>query len=191
MRKTNTGKQKTERKSRMEKYRELTGLCLMPGVNNDKLEAFRQKYINDPSKVVPMHITLLNRFFLPGAMNAEIVNKLKAIAGRTQRFEFWAKPLSCFPTSNVLYLTPSPLAPVEAMTQALYDAFPEYHTDFCGFSTYHMTIALGNPKKKMDDIIKEYQEIFEYKPLRFEARSLDMFHLSENKWTKCLSFDLA
>ena len=54
-----------------------------------------------------------------------------------------------------------------------------------------MTIAIGNPKKKMNDIIKEYLEIFEYAPLRFEARSMDMFHLSENKWTKYLSFDLA
>ena len=170
---------------------ELAGLCLMPGVNNDKLEIFRQKYINDPGKVVPMHITLLYRFYLPGEMNAEIVDKLTAIAGRTSGFEFWAKPLSTFPTSNVLYLTPSPSAPVEALTQALYDAFPAFHTDPCGFPTYHMTIAFGNPKEKMDDIVKEYLETFEYAPLRFEARSLDMFHFSEEKWTKYLSFDLA
>jgi 2'-5' RNA ligase len=167
-----------------------TGLCLMPRINNDAIESFRYKYINDPGKEIPLHITLLYRFLLPEEMDAATIEKLKAIAASTRRFEFWAKPLASFPTSNVLYLLPSPVTPIENLTQALYDAFPAFHTDLYGYPTYHMTVAFNNPKEKTDDIIKEYLQTFEYNPLQFEAGSIDMFVFSDNEWTRYMSFEL-
>ena len=89
-------------------------------------------------------------------ISEDVTEKLQEVADLTERFTFFAKPISSFPTSKVLYLSPSPVTPIEALTQKLYDAFPEFKNPEA-YYLYHMTIAMGYDKEKESD---SYQRIY-------------------------------
>ncbi len=91
-------------------------LCLFPEKVINGLEEFRRRYIINPGRDVPFHVTLQDNFLLPNEIDESAIKKLKRIAGNTPVFEFCAKPLSSFPTSKVLYLSPSPVTPIERLT---------------------------------------------------------------------------
>ncbi len=151
-------------------------LCLFPENEISELENFRRKYIINPGKDVPFHVTLLDSFLLPGEIDDSVVEKLKRIARKTSKFEFWAKPLSSFPSSSVLYLSPSPVTSIEKLTGELYKEFPAFDKNKYGFPIYHMTIALGNPDKERNKIVDEYFEKFGKIPLRLKAGCLGIYN---------------
>lgn len=164
-------------------------LCLLPENNIQGLEEFRRKYINSPGKDVPFHITLLYNFYLPKELTKEEINLLKDIARITPKFEFLAKPLSSFPTTNVLYLTPTPATPLEELSQKLYEAFPKFDQG-PGFPVFHMTIALGNEIEKTGKIVTEYVDSFSYKPLELVADKIGMFIQKDGKWEQYLCVNI-
>ncbi len=152
-----------------------SALALLPETGINGLEEFRQKHIHHPGKDVPFHVTLLPSFLLPGEINDEIENKLIGIARSTKQFVFFAKPLSSFPTNKVLYLTPSPVTPIEEMAEKLYDEFPDYGNCKKGFHAYHMSIASYYNLESQQNIIDEYIETFSYQPLKLRAGSIGVF----------------
>ncbi|MTI96285.1 MAG: 2'-5' RNA ligase family protein [Firmicutes bacterium] len=161
-------------------------LCLIPEHGIQGLERFRRQYINHSGRDIPFHVTLLDSFPLPAVDEA---NKLKRIARETSRFEFVANPISSFPTTNVLYLTPSPLAPIEELTQRLYRVFPEFRPQ-TGFPVFHMTVALGNPEPQNKEIIATYFAQFGKQPLPLRAKSLSVYTQSDEQWHRCLTAEL-
>ncbi len=165
-------------------------ICLIPLNEIEGLEEFRQKYINSPGKAVPFHVTLLSNFYLPHDIDETAIYKLREIARNTPKFEFAAKPLSSFPTTNVLYLTPSPATHLEELVTRLHDAFPKFHKPEYGLPVFHMTIALGNKPESTEEIIGEYKEHFGYKPLPLVAGYIAIFVQKEYQWHQHLSFEL-
>ncbi|QNO14272.1 2'-5' RNA ligase family protein [Alkalicella caledoniensis] len=165
-------------------------MCLIPDNEIEGLENFRQKYINGPGKSVPFHVTLLSNFYLPKEIDESIINTLTEIARSTGKFKFAAKPLSIFPTTNVIYLTPSPATHIEALTTRLHDAFPKFYKPEYGLPIFHMTIALGNPPEATDKITYEYKEQFGYKPLPLTAGHIAIYVQKGEEWHHYLSLDL-
>lgn len=152
-----------------------SALALLPEKSIKDLEEFRKKYILHPSSNVPFHVTLLPVFFLPEEINDEIEDKIKGIAINIDKFPLYAKPLSSFPTNGVLYLNPSPVGPLEDLTQKLFEEFPKFGNRKYGFQIFHMTIASQYKSEDRKKIIDEYIEKFGYGPLSMIAGSLAVF----------------
>ncbi|MFW6282150.1 MAG: 2'-5' RNA ligase family protein [bacterium] len=165
-------------------------ICFFPDNEIDGLEKFRKKYIKSPGKAVPFHITLMYDFLLPHEIDKSVINKLNSIAKSIPKFNFYAKPLSSFPANKVLYLSPSPVTPIEELTEKLYNTFPNYSYKKRGFPIFHMTIALGNPIEETQDIIKEYFQQFGEEPLALKAGSIGIYINKANEWIKYLSIEL-
>ncbi len=97
---------------------------LFPEGELKELEAFRQKHIQDVGREIPFHVNLLYDFLLPGEIVGETIEKLQRIGEETPEFSFWARPISSFPTTKVLYLSPTPLTPIESLREELLASFP-------------------------------------------------------------------
>lgn len=165
-------------------------LCLLPETEIEGLEAFRQKHIHHPGRAVPFHITLLYNFFFPDDMDNDVLASLKGIAEKTPRFEFSAKPLSSFPTTRVLYLTPTPATPIETLVSELQRAFPQFHNPKYGMPVFHMTLALGYSEQERDNIIEEYFQQFGKGPLKLRAGSLGIFVEQNGQWKLFMSLPI-
>lgn len=90
----------------------------------------------------------------------------------------------------MLYLTPSPAAPIEELALKLYQAFPNYHDANYGFPIFHMTIALGNPQEEVNSVVKEYYNRFGKSSLALRAGRLALYGQYEEQWEECLYIEL-
>lgn len=152
---------------------------LLPMDEIPGLEDFRRKHIHHPGRDVPFHVSLLYQFYLPGEMTDETEQSLKEIAESSESFEFVAHPLSSFPTTCALYMTPSPSSPFERLNDKLRVVFPQFSGK--GYPVYHMTIASNydNEKAIIDEFIKE----FGYKSIELTAGHLAVFcECEDGKW---------
>lgn len=165
-------------------------VCLLPEDEIEGLEDFRQKYILHPGRDVPFHITLLPNFLLPHEIDDKVIGRVAEIAASTSSFKFWAKPLSSFPLTKVLYLNPSPLTPIEALVNKLYKAFPDFRNAQFGFPVFHMTIALGNSRAKTEKIAAEYMAGFGDEPLELQAGKLAIYSRYGDSWKEHISRSL-
>lgn len=163
-------------------------LCLMPAEETPGLEAFRRENIHSPGRDVPFHVTLLYRF--APQIDKNVLGRLQDVAASTSRFAFQAKPMSGFPLSRVIYLSPSPAAPIEHLLTSLHGAFPEYHDAEYGLPVLHMTIAMGYPLEEQDLIVKDYLARFGRAPLKLTAGSLAVFMESNGCWQEQLEIPL-
>lgn len=164
-------------------------LCLFPELTSEGLEDFRQRHIDHPAKSVPLHITLLYEFFPPGQLGESVIEKLERAARNTPQFEFRAIPMSAFPLSKVLYLTPSPMTPIEKLASSLHDEFPEFRPPG-GHPVYHMTIAMGYPMERQAEIVDEYFRTFGQGPLPLRAHRMAVCAQHGDEWNRCLSIEL-
>ncbi len=164
-------------------------LCLFPEPAIEDLESFRQRHIEHPSKSVPLHITLLYEFFPPHQLDGSVIERLDEIVRKTPRFEFQAIPISAFPLSKVLYLTPSPMTPIEKIASSLHDEFPEWSPP-SGHPIYHMTIALGYSIERQAEIVDEYFHNFGRAPLPLRAHRIAVCAQHGDEWNNCLSIEL-
>lgn len=165
-------------------------LCLFPQETIPGLELFRRKHIHHPGGSIPFHVTLVHQFLNPDQVNSDVVAQLQAIARTTPKFQFQAKPLSSFPTTHVLYLTPSPQGPLEELSAKLYRGFPACHNPASGFPVFHMTLALGFPPQQRDDIIAEYFSSFGRGPLSLTAHHLGVCAQQGDCWHRLATIEL-
>src|SRR6056297_4352658 len=101
-------------------------LILLPDNEIKGMEEFRNQYIQSEGKKVPFHITLLPDFYLPRQLNDNIINKLSLIANTFPKFDFKAVPISSFPTSKVIYLSPVPAGSIEQLVYKIKVLLPRY-----------------------------------------------------------------
>lgn len=154
---------------------------LLPENKIPGLEDFRQEHIHHPGKDVPFHITLMQNFFVPAELTDVVEKKLVDIAASENKFEITAQPLSAFPTTRALYLTPTPVGPIERLNDKLFTAFPEFRRAGKGYPVYHMTIALGYEDEKT--VVSEFIKQFGYKSMELKAGSLAVFcECDDGKW---------
>lgn len=167
-------------------------LCLMTDFADAGLEAFRREHICSPGREVPLHITLAYRFPLPGGPDPLPISRLEELAAQTPAFTLLGKPLSSFPTSKVLYLTPSPVSPIEDLVDALDASIPELGLKAVGgYPVFHLTLALGYREEERDAIIAEYFRLFGRDPLPLCANRLAVYIERDGAWSEYTVMSLA
>jgi len=166
-------------------------LILLPDNEIKGMEEFRNQYIQSEGKKVPFHITLLPDFYLPRQLNDNIINKLSLIANTFPKFDFQAVPISSFPTSKVIYLSPVPVGSIEQLVYKLKSILPKYKEDDINDYIYHMTIAMGNTCDKTNDIIQDYFNKFGRDSLKLKAGKLAIYIKRQGKWSEYKSFELS
>ena len=166
-----------------------SALGLIPQNLFPKLDAFKKKHINHLGRELPLHITLLPEFYLPREINDDIEQKLNELTKKYKKFTFYAKPLSCFPTNRVLYLTPSPIAPIENLVARLYKAFPKFEKNIEEMPTFHMTVAYEYEEAKQASIVKEYINNFGYEPIEITAGAIIIFYECDGEWKEYKRFN--
>jgi len=166
-----------------------TIICLFPNERIRKIEGFRQKYINHPGKDVPFHITLLTNFYTKEQFNEEINKKLYEVIKKIEVFSFEAVPISTFPTTNVIYLTPVPSAPFENITNALYEAFPLFSNNK-ELPIFHMTIAYNYPNNIKEKIISKFMDKFGNKRIKLTAGRIGICIQEDSGWKEYLSYKI-
>ena len=166
-------------------------LILLPESKIEGLEEFRKENIQSEGKEVPFHITLLPDFYLPDELDENINSKLKLISDIFPKFDFKAVPISTFPTSKVIYLSPVPVGPVEQLVYKLKSILPKYEDDKKNNHIYHMTLAMGNPNSKTKEIVDDYLNRFGRKSLELKAGKLAIYIKKQGKWSEYQSFELS
>lgn len=165
-------------------------LCLMVDFADEGLESFRRSHIHSPGRDVPMHVTLAYRFPLPDKLDSAVSLRLEHLACHTEPFKLAGMPLSSFPKSKVLYLTPSPISPLEALLDALDVSFPELELTVQGYPVFHLTLAMGYREEEQHTIIAEYFARFGKEPLKLTASRLCVYIESHGVWSEHLSYPL-
>lgn len=139
------------------------------------LTAFRRRYIDHPGAVVPFHVTLAAPFLPLGELDDEAQARVERIAAELPPFAFVAGSICCFPTTSVLWLAPSPVAPFEACAEAVYRAFPSVRPAV-GQPTFHLTVGLGRAPDDVSDMLAAFRAGFDHRlPFRLHARHLDLY----------------
>jgi len=139
------------------------------------LAAFRRRHIHHPGAVVPFHVTLAAPFVPLASLDDEGWARLRRVAAATEPFDFAAGSICCFPTTSVLWLAPSPVAPFEACAEAVHRAFPGVRPDV-GQPTFHLTVGLGRTEHDVADTLAAFRAEFEHRlPFRLHARHLDLY----------------
>ncbi len=161
-------------------------LCLFPREVIPGLEEFRQRHILHPGRSVPFHVTLVYDFVPPQQLDEDALDALHEVARNTPQFQFVAKGLSVFPTSGTLYLTPSPMTPIERLTAQIHSRFPQYNPG-TGYPIFHMTVALGGSAEQQQQAVTEYLESFGPNPLRLTAYRIGVCAPRGSEWDHCMS----
>lgn len=153
----------------------VTGLVIPATPTPAGLAAFRRRHIHHPGAAVPLHVTIAAPFLPLRALDDDVRARLQTVAAGLAPFDLAAASICCFPTTSVVWLAPSPVAPFEACAEAVFDAFPGVRPAV-GHPTLHLTVGLGRDPADLPHIVRAFREGFEHRlPFRLRARHLDLY----------------
>ncbi len=121
-----------------------------------------------PSSGVPAHITILFPFVPPDSIDSTLIHDLRKLFGAFQSFAFELETTGRFPM--VLYLAPDPSEPFVRLTEAVFEAHPDYPPYGGAFAATvpHLTAAEGD-----DEILSKAEaDILPSLPIEAEAREV-------------------
>ena len=167
-----------------------TGLVIPATPTPAGLAAFRRRHIHHPGAVVPFHVTIAAPFLPLTEFGDDVRARLQRVATGLAPFDFVAGSICCFPTTSVLWLAPSPVAPFEACAEAVYEVFPGVRP-VAGQPTFHLTVGLGRAEDDMPHILGAFREGFEHRlPFRLRARHLDLYAEAGGGYRRLARFPL-
>lgn len=167
-----------------------TGLVIPATPTPAGLAAFRRRHIHHPGAAVPFHVTIAAPFLPLDAFDADARARLQRAAAELAPFDFVAGSICCFPTTSVLWLAPSPVAPFEACAEAVYNAFPGARPAD-GQPTFHLTVGMGRAEDDLPHILGAFRDGFEHRlPLRLHARHLDLYAEAGGGYRRVVRFAL-
>jgi 2'-5' RNA ligase len=105
---------------------------------------YRQRFDPSARRNVPAHVTILYPFMAPGQVDAEVLETLRRIAAAVPCFDYRLRETRRFPVA--LYLAPDPDGSFSALTDRIFEAFPDYPPFGGKFDTVvpHVTVAHGD-----------------------------------------------
>ena len=130
---------------------------------------------------VPPHVTVLYPFVLPELVSDAVVDEVTDVVRRFAPFDFELTHLAEF-DGEVFYLTPDPAEPFAAITEALWERFPD-NPPFGGrFETVvpHLTVAavpFGATREGVEDLLASDL------PIAATARGVAVMIEDEDGWT--------
>jgi 2'-5' RNA ligase superfamily len=130
---------------------------------------------------VPPHVTVLYPFVPPELISDAVVDEVADVVGRFASFDFELTNVAEF-VGEAFYLAPDPAEPFAAITQALWDRFPD-HPPYGGrIETVvpHLTVAgvpFGATRGTVESLLGTDL------PIAARARGVTIMIESEDGWT--------
>jgi 2'-5' RNA ligase len=118
---------------------------------------FRDRFDPSAATGMPAHVTLLFPFVAPEAMTLQLADELAALFAAHPAFDYAFGEPRRFP--DTLYLPPEPDAPFRALTQAIWDRYPEAppyggaHAEIVP----HLTIGHAAEPSALDAMAAEFE----------------------------------
>ena len=130
-----------------------SGLVVVAGEAEEHLRGVRSRFDPYAGIGVPPHVTVLYPFYDPLELNDEIAERITQALQGTDAFEFRLSEVSAFEGAAV-YLVPTPAEPFVALTEKLWNAFPD-RPPFAGeYDTVipHLTVGWVDDGATVDGI---------------------------------------
>ena len=118
-------------------------ICCVPEAER-YIARYRERYDPSARRNVPAHVTILYPFMPPAQVTAAVLERLRGIANAVPCFSYRMAETQRFPVA--LYLAPDPDESFSALTDGIFDAFPDYPPFEGKFETVvpHVTVAHGD-----------------------------------------------
>jgi 2'-5' RNA ligase len=118
-------------------------ICRVPEAER-YIARYRDRYDPSARRNVPAHVTVLYPFMPPEQIDDGVLERLRNIAGALPCFAYRLARTERFPVA--LYLAPDPGDSYAALTDAVFQAFPDYPPFEGKFDTVvpHVTVAHGD-----------------------------------------------
>jgi 2'-5' RNA ligase len=141
------------------------------------VDDWRRRYTDDGRLGVPAHVTLLTPFVPADRIDEQVEERLGAILGRHDPFDFVLRRTARFLDPPLLYLAPEPPEPFVGLTEAIAADWPEHPPYEGAHDTVvpHLTVAQADDGV-LDEIAAELD-----RELPIESRAAEALLLEEGE----------
>lgn len=140
---------------------------------------------------IPAHITVLFPFMPPGEIDEAVLDKLARLLGTVSGFSFRLDHTDWFGDS-VLWLAPRDSGPFRALTQRVFQAFPDFSPFGGQFDEVvpHLTVGHGHP---VSDLRAAEESVRTRLPIDCHATAVTLMtqESAGGRWLKPASYTLA
>ena len=151
---------------------------------------FRDRYDPSAAAGVPAHITLLYPFKHPDEIDQRVLDDLGRLFHQRQAFRFSLATIRRFPDA-VLYLAPEPGEPFRALTQAIWDKYPDtppYGGKWPDIVP-HLSVAWVGNEGKLGGIADDFASASEGKlPIHATAMGVVLMENRSTRWRTRATF---
>jgi 2'-5' RNA ligase len=150
---------------------------------------YRQRFDPSARRNVPAHVTVLYPFMPPTQVDAEVLERLAGIAASVPAFDYRMRETRRFPVA--LYLAPDPDESFSALTDRIFEAFPDYPPFEGKFETVvpHVTVAHGD-EPQLCEIELELKIRLPGAGVRARCDELVLIENSSGRWETLRTFPL-
>ena len=150
---------------------------------------YRERYDPSARRNVPAHVTILYPFAPLPDVDADVIAKLRDIAGGVRCFDYRLAETRRFPVA--LYLAPQPDAGFAELTNAIWRAFPDYPPFAGKFDTVvpHVTVAHGD-EPQLCEIEIELRIALGSGGVRAHCHEMVLIENSSGRWEEMHRFAL-
>jgi hypothetical protein len=151
---------------------------------------FRERHDPSAAAGVPAHVTVLYPFLPPDAIDARVLDDLRACLRRFAPIHCSLGPIRRFP--GVLYLAPDPDEPFRQLTLAIWERFrtPPYGGKWPDIVP-HLSVAQLADEMQLDRIATEFaSEARETLPIAATASAVTLIDNRSGRWQTRAAFAL-
>lgn len=137
------------------------------------------------------HVTILYPFVPPDQVDPEVLAKLTDLFADCASLEFALADVRRFP--DVLYLAPTPEAPIQQLIAKVQSAFPSYLPYGGAFDTVipHVTIARNADPERLRQMEREFDEFCDSQmPVYVQANEVTLIENTTGRWEERARFRL-
>jgi hypothetical protein len=166
-----------------------TGLILPVPETERIVGDLRRRLDPNAAAGVPAHVTVLHPFRALERIDEATWIELGGIFARAPVFELGFARTGRFP--GVLWLEPEPRGPIDALTRALADAFPDCppYGGLYADPVPHLTVALGEDEAVLDRAERRLSRRLEV-PIEARIASAALFARTPDGWREMRRFPL-
>jgi 2'-5' RNA ligase len=163
-------------------------ICRVPEAER-YIAHYRQRFDPSARRNVPAHVTILYPFMEPPSVDAGVIAALRGIAASVPAFNYRMATTKRFPVA--LYLEPEPDAPFQALTDGVFNAFPDYPPFGGKFDTVvpHITVAHGD-EPLLCELEVELRIALPPSGVMARCTELVLIENSTGRWEQMYAFDL-
>jgi 2'-5' RNA ligase len=140
---------------------------------------------------IPAHITVLVPFMAPGKIDTAVLTRLERLFAAVSGFGFRLDHTDWF-SDTVLWLAARDPGPFRALTQRVFEAFPDFPPFGGQFDDVvpHLTIGHGHP---LSDLRAAEESVRAQLPIEGHVGAVTLMtqQSPEGQWTKTATFTLA